>query len=178
MPQSPEYKGCGSSVPKSRCQEHNAQIYDPSHFSFPVAAKGNIEIFSEPCPQCDVPPSPELTDGTRKVRIVKVFGNGKSEHFSKADRHIGITGKIIVNLKGVENGRHPDHTACGVVDIQRKNLIHASTKSIGQNHLFTESITEKPDALRCLLPIGGTVRKFFHAGVILSNRPGYQSGEE
>ena len=54
-----------------------------------------------------MPSSPEFSNTFGNIRVIKVFNKFKSEHFSKPNGHIGITGKIKVKLQGKGQDSHP-----------------------------------------------------------------------
>ena len=54
-----------------------------------------------------MPAPPELARRARQIRIPEVLAVGEPEHAPESDRHIGIGGKVKVQLKGKEQSRDP-----------------------------------------------------------------------
>ena len=54
-----------------------------------------------------MPSAPKFRYSSGNVWVVKVFQEIKSEHFAKADCHIGITAEVKVNLQSVADNANP-----------------------------------------------------------------------
>ena len=67
----------------------------------PVSAQGNVHIVPEKGAQGDMPPAPEFRNAAGYVGIVEVFRVMEPQHPAHADGHIGIGGKIQVNVQRI-----------------------------------------------------------------------------
>ena len=64
----------------------------------PIAAHGNINVIPEKAAQGNMPSAPELGSGARNIRVIEIFRIMESKQPRQTNRHIGITGKIEINL--------------------------------------------------------------------------------
>ena len=102
MVESPEDESKSCTVPESGKEEYDYQIQVGSVFTLLVTAQRDVEIFPEPGSQRDMPSAPELGNGGRHVRVIKVFKELESKHFSQADSHIRVSGEIVIDLKRIK----------------------------------------------------------------------------
>ena len=94
-------------MPDSRQHPDNREIQDLPLHAFTVSAQRNIDIFSEPGTERDMPPSPEFRNALGHIRIIKILQKMKAEHPAQTDSHIGISGKIKIDLKTVRGNSDP-----------------------------------------------------------------------
>ena len=73
-----------------------------------------------------MPPAPEFGGAFRYVRIVEVFLIGKAKDPAHADRHVGVAGKVKIELERIEHG-----------DIPRAEHGHP-TRSCGRGQLLDD----------------------------------------
>lgn len=118
------------------------------------AAQGDVQVVGEPAGQADVPPPPEIPDGTGSVGLSEVLGKPDAHEPGTAHGDIGVAGEVAVDLQGKEHGgQHHGHTTCtGSVSIGR---IHKGGQEVGDEHLFAVSTHQEPDALGDVLLIQG-----------------------
>lgn len=88
-------------MPKTAQEHGHEQIEVLTDFAMPIAAKRDIQIILEPRREADVPAPPELGDGSRLVRTVKVLRELETEEEGYADGHVGVAREVAVNLEGV-----------------------------------------------------------------------------
>ena len=105
--QSPQNEIPACTVPQSRKEPHDEQVYDHSGFSLAVTSQRNIYVFSEPYAEGYMPTSPEVGHTVGNVGIVEILAEGETKHFSQTYCHIGITGKIKVDMEGIEKKSKP-----------------------------------------------------------------------
>ena len=76
---------------------------------FPVAAERYVDIIPEERAERNVPPSPEFGNGFCRIRQTEVLHERKAEDFPETDCHVGVAGKIEVDLEHV--GEHAEQDA-------------------------------------------------------------------
>ena len=59
-------------MPYAADQESQRQIYISSNFSFPAAAKRNIDIVLQPLAERNMPSVPEILNGYRQIRMSEI----------------------------------------------------------------------------------------------------------
>ena len=186
--QSPQDEGPIRSVPDSRQEPYHEEVEDmPCLRLHSVSAQRNIDIIPEPAGQRDVPASPEFRNGTGNVRIIEVFVEVESEHFSQSDGHIRISAEIEVNLEGIGQRPQPGHP-CRQRHVrteplhrsvsETKSVIRNQRHVIGQQHLLSQSDDKAyhtvGKVLQVLLPIINLIRN----GFIPHNRSGDELREK
>ena len=87
-----------------------------------------------------MPAPPEFADAGRKIGIIEVFGEGEAEHGPEADGHVGITGKVIVDLQPVIERPQPGHGGAHPGGVQGEHLVRLGGKAVGQNDLFGKAV--------------------------------------
>ena len=105
--QSPCNKVPACTVPKTGCRPDDKYVYVPTELAFSVAAERNINIFTKPCGKGYMLATPEFRCGFGYVRIIEIFFKLKAEHFSQADCHVRISGKVKINLEGESGNGKP-----------------------------------------------------------------------
>ena len=94
-------------VPQPTQQEHHNLVHHRPRTAQSVATQRNIKVFLKPGGQRAVPTAPKLPDRLGHVGVDKVFAIVKTKHTSHADGHVGITGKVEVNLEHERQRRQP-----------------------------------------------------------------------
>ena len=84
-----------------------------------------------------MPAPPELRSGAGDERVVEVFAEVEAEDLSEADRHIGIAGKVEVDLEHIRRGVEP----CEKDRLLRRALEHAH--ELAEN-ICDEDLFRKP----------------------------------
>ena len=106
-PQAPRDERPVGPVPEARERPDEKEVQNIARAGAAVAAEGNVDIVAEPRGERDVPAPPELGDAAGDIGIVEVFKKVEAEHPAKADGHVGIGGKVEINLKRVGDGAEP-----------------------------------------------------------------------
>ena len=92
-----------------------------------------------------MPAPPEIRWVFRQIGQIEVFAQIKVPNCGDADCHVGIAGKIAVNLQGIAHHRHRDAQA--VVGCRGgKHRVHRHADPIGKNHLFGQARHEPGNA--------------------------------
>src|SRR5262249_20773715 len=90
------------SMPEPADEEDDHEIEVPVPDRHAVSAERDVEIVPKPAGQGDVPPLPEVRDGIREVRPLEVGHEVDSHDFRGADRDMGVSGEVAVDLKREE----------------------------------------------------------------------------
>ena len=143
---SPADERPGRAVPKSGQEKDDPRIPEKLAERDATPPERDVNVVLKPRGERDVPASPEIRKGRRKVGTVKV------EHRAEAKRHrqtacaVRISREIAVNLQGEEDCAQQT----GNTRIERgsiEDVIHIERERIRHNHLLEESATEKADSL-------------------------------
>ena len=165
-------------MPQTRQPPYNDEVQDLPGQSAPVAAQRNIHIFPEPGTQRNMPPPPVFGNAAAQVRVIKVFQELKAQHFSQPNGHIGVTGKVEVNLEGKRNGSQPGRPGGKAGSRQRRDGIPQGAHLVGNQHFFAQTNGKSANAcgkLRCGFP---AMRKLLFHRFILHNGAGNQLREQ
>ena len=138
-------------MPQTRQRPDDQQVQVPLQRAAAIAAQGNINIFSEPGGQGNVPFAPEFGETPGTVRMIKVFRQHKAHGFSQTDGHIGITGEIKINLEGKGDQAQPGTEGAGLGKISI-HLAPETAESVCQQHLFRQTDAEPAKAAAHLIP--------------------------
>ena len=90
-------------MPESAHDEYNHCVEHPSGFAASVASERKIDIVAKPCGERDMPSAPEVGYGLCKIRSDKVDWQFNTQESSATDSHQRVTGKVGINLNGVEH---------------------------------------------------------------------------
>lgn len=101
-----------------------------------------------------MPAAPELGDGLGDVGVVEVLGELEAQHPAQADGHLGITGKVEIDLEGKGQDPHPYHKDAAVRRKDGRDLRPQGAGLIGQQDLFSQAHHETAD------PQGKTLKAF------------------
>src|SRR5262249_33640552 len=74
--------------------------------SLSIAAERDVKIIAQEPRERHVPAPPEIDQRERFVRRVEIEREAHADHQRQANRHVGIAGKIIVELE--REAAHPD----------------------------------------------------------------------
>ena len=101
MQPAPDDEIPGSPVPQP-AQEHGYhEVAIATKSSLSASPEGNVKIVFEEGGKRDVPASPEFDDGCSFIGRVEVKRQIYIEEFSQTQGHVGISGKIEVDLKSI-----------------------------------------------------------------------------
>ena len=87
-----------------------------------------------------MPAPPEIGNTVGKKRIVEVFQKSEPQHPSKADGHVGIAGKVEIDLEAVGDDAQPRRQHRG--SSLRGCCLPQKTDVICQQYLFPDTTGE------------------------------------
>src|SRR2546423_3090707 len=91
-----EFPRC--SMPKP-CQKKNDQkIADRLPTTAAVAAEWDVKVVSKPERKGHMPAPPKIGYGPGGIGVIEILRKGKSQDEREPNGHVGITGKIEINL--------------------------------------------------------------------------------
>ncbi len=121
-----------------------------------------------------MPPAPELRHRGRDIRIVKILRKTEAQHLPQPYCHIGIAGKIKINLEGKRQNSHPGGQRAHLPQAHFRNRHPKFTHIVGNQHLFrqaeAEALHPAADRLQAGFPV---VKAGLHIPV-LHDGTGYQ----
>ena len=142
--QPPQDEIPAGTVPQA-CQHPDHQnVEHPASPADPVSAHGNVDVIPEPGAKAHVPAAPEFGNTLRQVRIVEVFDEMKAENPPQTDGHIGIAGKVEVDVQHKGNGIHPVEQNALFRGIPEN--FRQQAQLVGKEHLFAQTHEEPTDA--------------------------------
>ena len=105
-----------------------------------------------------MPPPPELGKALGDIGEVEVLGEVKAHHLAQADGHLGIAGKVKVNLEGIGRRSHPGQGRGDTAKAQGfGNLGPQRADVVGNQHLFPQAHDKHSDPLGYLSQIDGAL---------------------
>ena len=161
-------------MPDSRQHPDDREVQNLPLYTLTVSAQRNIDIFSEPGAERNMPPSPEFRNALGHIRIFKILQKMKAKHPAQADGHIGIPGKIKINLKAVRGDSDPGRQYRQILHSQAAYLFPYDTDTVGQQDLFPQSYHKPADSSGKIVYIFLTPHHLIRNGLIADNRTGDQ----
>ncbi len=107
MADTPDQEGVGGAMPQGAQHKDDHQVAVGLGGAVAVAAKRDIDVVAEEARQRHMPALPELGDRARGVGAVEIAREAETHHARHADGHIGIAGKIEVDLERIANRAQP-----------------------------------------------------------------------
>ena len=101
----PDHKVQSLTMPEAADQKNHHDVAVLPHSSLSGASQRKVDVLDKPIIQADMPAVPELFEVDGKEGIVKVPFHGKTEHCSGPDGHVGIAGKVRIELDGEQHRR-------------------------------------------------------------------------
>ena len=95
-------------MPEPGQRPDDEEIQKCARSSLPVAAERDIYIVAEESAERHMPPPPELRGRAGYVGIVEVFEIVQPDHLPHADGHVGIGGKIEIDLERIRDHADPE----------------------------------------------------------------------
>ena len=178
MIKAPEDERPVRAVPDSRRQEHDELVQGGPRPSLAVASERDVEVFLEPRRKRDVPPSPELPDRRRDIRIVEVLLEMEPEHEPQSDRHVRISREVEIDLQHVSDCADPGAKAPDLRLRHIKKSVGYHGNVVGDEDLFREAANEAPHALCGILGRLFPVRDLKLDVVIFDDRAGDELREK
>ena len=92
-----------------------------------------------------MPPPPEFRDAFGQIGVIEIFREMEAKHPPQADGHVGIPGKIEVNVQGKGNGIQPGehHGRSRAFPIE----LYKHRQIVCQNDLFRKAHEKPPQTL-------------------------------
>jgi len=121
------------------CQEkndHNIGLLPQEFFTLAGELKGDEKVCAKPVREGHVPAPPEIADAAADIRKVEIFREAEPQHLSQPDRHIGVAGKIAINLHGVAIGCHKIFKTSIAQRVIENTIDKVYRQVIGDNHFF------------------------------------------
>src|SRR5579859_6077863 len=94
-------------MPEPGQQEADPEIEVGAQIAVAVSAEWLVKIVADPGRQRNMPAPPEFRDRPRRIGRVEVFAKAEAKHARKPDRHVGIAGKIEIDLQRETSKREP-----------------------------------------------------------------------
>ena len=94
-------------MPQPAQQHRRHQVCLAPHLAAPVAPQGDIDGVAQESAQADMPSTPEVGDVGRLVGAEKVHRKPDVEHPRQSDRHVGVSGKVEIDLQRIGQRRVP-----------------------------------------------------------------------
>ena len=173
--QAPEHKVPACTMPQSRQRpdDEQVQIYMPA-----VAAQRNVDVIAKEGAERDMPSAPELRDRARDIRQSEVLRVFEPENAAKADRHVGVAGKIEVDLKREQDHAQPHAKRCSGGELPVENLACDFARTVGQQHLFAQADAEARHAVENIFMAGRALFDLLFHVAVAHNRPGDELREQ
>jgi len=93
-----------------------------------------------------MPTAPEFGDIGRHIGPVEIFGKAETEEQRQPDRHLRITGKVEVDLKGEGVGADPQ-VGARIGSRVRVHRVDEHRQVVGNHHFAEKAHCEELDAL-------------------------------
>ena len=107
------------------------------------------------------------------------FSQAKSEHPGKPDRHVGITGKIEIDLYGKTGEAEPGIGGAEVGGIGREHLIGECAERVGNQELASETARKAEKAVAEIAPLDRRRRRdLIPHLMVFQDRTSQQFGKE
>src|SRR5579883_1649729 len=85
-----------------------------------------------------MPAPPEFRERPRHVWGIEIFLQAKSEHAGESNRHVGVAGKVEIDLQGEACEREPCVGGGKVYRITRKSRVDEDAQRIGDQELAAQ----------------------------------------
>ena len=180
MQRAPGDKCPRRTVPKPAEQKRRHDVQRGPGVAETVAAERNVQILAQETRQGHVPALPELPNVRRVIRRVEIHRHLDVEHARGAERHVGITAEVEVDLQRVRQYGEP-----GAERRERLGMIEAHRgdrrERVGDAHLLHQSDHQqeqprrKMERLRSLVRWRGELR---HHLAVVQDRSGQQMREK
>ena len=123
-----------------------------------------------------MPTTPELGNALADVGLVEVLVKPEAHHQTQADGHIGVAGKVEIQLRGVRQDAQPGIRRTGVR--QRKGTVRQRRYRVGDKDFLDEALHEPERALTELFHGMGAVGELIRQVLVTQHRPGNKLGEQ
>src|SRR5437773_4624472 len=92
-----------------------------------------------------MPALPEQGNVRRKVRVIEIPGQPKSERSGAAHGHVGVTREVAVNLHSVGYGGE-EHWHTRISSRLAVDFLDKQAEPVGEDHLFQQPAKKKSEA--------------------------------
>ena len=178
VPETPDHEIPAGTVPDAGGQEDHEKIEKVAPFGNPVSAQRNIQIFLEPGGERNMPSAPEFSNGMGDVGIIEIFQKTEPENRAQPDRHVGISGKIIVNLEGIGQCADPGHPERVMKTVGFENPVGNCAHDVGDQHFLGQPDDESFDAVGKMPELKIPVFDLIGHVMVFHNRSGDHLGEQ
>ena len=105
-----------------------------------VATHRDIQIVAQETAQGHVPAAPERGDVPGLVRTVEIQRKSDTQHPSKPDRHIGVSGEVEIDLQRIAKRRVPglEERKPGAVFGGAEADVGKTAEHVGQHQLLAK----------------------------------------
>jgi len=145
----PGDEGPARAVPQAADQHGQQQVAVLRELAHAASTHRNVQKITQPEAQGDVPAPPEIDNARGFIGRIEVVRQLHAEEEGHADSHVGIAGKIEIQLEGVCQRPHPRFGAG-----QRKALVRGIEDAVGvggdavrQEHFLGKADEEEGHAL-------------------------------
>src|SRR5438045_1961567 len=94
-----------------------------------------------------MPTSPKLGNRARDVWIFEVFDESEPKHPAETDGHVGIAGKVEIDLQRVAANRQPGETRRNFMAGDREEPVCQLSDDVGDHELLRHSQRESFDTV-------------------------------
>ena len=124
-----------------------------------------------------MPAAPEILNGFGDIRVAEIFGKIKAENSPETDRHIGIAGKIKVDLQSIGENTDPRTYKRQRRKVFAEQFFSKRPCKIGKNRFFEKTDTKPHRAARRFLDSTGALVDLFTDIAVTDNRAGNELRE-
>ncbi len=107
-----------------------------------VAAEWFVEIVADPGRQRDVPSPPELGERAGNIGRIEILPQPEAEHAGEPDRHVGVAGKIEIDLHRKAGEAEPGVARTQARRIGGKDAVDEGAEWIGDQKLAPDASRE------------------------------------
>ena len=163
-------------MPEAGGRPHDQYVDEPARPALSIAAQRDIEIIAEPRAQRDMPAPPEIGDAARHIGIVEIAHEFKPEHAPQPHGHIGIAGKVKIDLEREGDYAQP----CPHAARRGGGLVHIPQRAdaVGQQHLLGQADDEHIHARGKLGDAARALAQLVVQIAVLQDRAGDELREE
>ena len=104
--------------------------------------------------QTNMPTPPKFLHAFGNIGVIEVFCKMEAKYLSQSDCHIGITGKIKVNVQHKSNCIHPVKQHRGRFCLTKQ--LYQQSKLVGNQNFLSQANQEPSNTQRSFLPTMGT----------------------
>ena len=149
----------------------------------PIPAEGYVEVLAQKSRQGHMPAAPELDDALRLVGREEIHREADPEHQRQADRHVGIAGKIEIQLKRIGDGSHPGLEVRGIYSTvgRIEDHIGKGPDAVRKDDLLRQADGEDAETHRNhsrRKPVPPTASELAHHLLVMKHRSGQQMRKE